>query len=632
MKGPYAITNFLPPLPLPPPPPVMTNSGSESGNEYNGTCSPTSVLRFQPPPNEEEVVAKQTPLVAVKNEEVEVTEVARCLPFTDTSSSSWGYYGNYDDLLLFDSCEAPSTTIMFLNDDDNDNTNLLVPLQQEEDTTHLMKDLDLNNLDFEVKDFGVLMCLYFYMANNGASCAERATSDLLIGPDWAVNLELCDIINVDPGQAKDALKVLKKRLGCKFPKIQLLALTVLETLSKNCGDNVFQQIINCDILQEMVKIVNKKPDLKVREKILILIDTWQLAFGGPTGRYTQYYAAYHELRSYGVEFPPREKNTVPFFTPPPQTQQAVDHASIYDDADIQASLESGDTSNLSVAEIQGAQGLVDILMEMLDALDPINPIGVKDEVIIDLVEQCRSYQKRVMVLVNNTADENLLCKGLALNDNLQRVLRQHNDITKGIANATPRVTQTPIVPLVIVNHEDDESEDDFAQLARRTRESSQAQCRKPVRTMTQPIRITPLLPPPPSAKMPVYTNSGKVDYLSGDVVYTTEGSYKTTEHKANDDFVNPTATPEFMVQRSTSLPPATSSRHNKSQEFFEEQHGFLQSSGPGSSHESLVGPTQNLSLNPSAPNKQEEPLFKDLIDFSRVKSPPSSSKSNDRLY
>ncbi|KAM7275490.1 hypothetical protein ACFE04_017356 [Oxalis oulophora] len=153
MKGPYAITNFLPPPPLPPPPPVMTNSGSESGNEYNGTCSPTSVLRFQPPPNEE-VVAKQTPLVAVKNEEVEVPEVASCLPFTDTSSSSWGYYGNYDDLLLFDSCEAPSTTTMFLNDDDNDNTNLLVPLQQQEDTTHLMKDLDLNNLDFEVKDFG----------------------------------------------------------------------------------------------------------------------------------------------------------------------------------------------------------------------------------------------------------------------------------------------------------------------------------------------------------------------------------------------------------------------------------------------------------------------------------------------
>jgi hypothetical protein len=128
----------------------------------------------------------------------------------------------------------------------------------------------------------------------------------------------------DCRQAKDVIKQLKKRITNKNAAIQILALTVFETLVKNCGDSVHQQIAEKDVLHEMVKIVKKKSDLRVREKILELLDAWQEAFGGQKGRYPQYYVAYDELRRAGVDFPERASEpSVPIFTPPCQPTPPV---------------------------------------------------------------------------------------------------------------------------------------------------------------------------------------------------------------------------------------------------------------------------------------------------------------------
>ncbi|XP_077210935.1 TOM1-like protein 9 [Tasmannia lanceolata] len=337
------------------------------------------------------------------------------------------------------------------------------------------------------------------------SLVDRATSDLLIGPDWAMNIEICDILNHDPGQVKDVVKGLKKRIGNKNPKLQLLALTLLETLIKNCGDIVHMHVAEKDILHEMVKIVKKKPDSHVREKILILIDTWQEAFGGPRARYPQYYAAYQELLRVGAVFPQRAERSTPIFTPP-QTQPLSSYTQSSRSPDLcQEAPESSmgpDFPNLSLTEIQNARGIMDVLAEMLNALDPGNKEGLKQDVIVDLVEQCRTYKQRVVQLVNTTSDDELLCQGLLLNDDLQRVLSKHDAISSGSAVRVEK--SKPLKELIDVGENKTNTDKGTTSIAS---------------SGNQPPLQQLLLPMPPSANgtpTPLAKIDPHMDLLSGD--------------------------------------------------------------------------------------------------------------------
>ncbi|KAL0924340.1 hypothetical protein M5K25_005156 [Dendrobium thyrsiflorum] len=263
------------------------------------------------------------------------------------------------------------------------------------------------------------------------SLVDRATSDMLIGPDWAMNLEICDVLNHDAGQIRDFMKGLKKRIKSKNSKVQLLALTLLETVVKSCSDMVHMHIVDKDIPHEMVKIVKRKPDFHVKEKILVLIDTWQEAFGGPQGRYPQFFMAYHELLRAGVVFPKRPVKSTPIFTST-QTRSTTSYPHSMRKHDkktekLEASRDS-DIHFLSLADIQNARVIMDVLVEMLNALDPGDKEDVKQEVIVELVGKCRLYRQRVVHLVNSTSDEKLLGEGLALNDDLQNVLSKYDAI------------------------------------------------------------------------------------------------------------------------------------------------------------------------------------------------------------
>ncbi|MCO5610988.1 hypothetical protein L7F22_065236 [Adiantum nelumboides] len=93
-------------------------------------------------------------------------------------------------------------------------------------------------------------------------------------------------------------------------------------------------------------------------------------------------------------------------------------------------------------------------------------LAVKDDIIVQLVEQCRSYKKSILLLVNTTSDETLLCQGLALNDELQRALAKHDAISSGSPLPREPSRGSPR-KFASYDHEDEDVEDEFSQLAHR---------------------------------------------------------------------------------------------------------------------------------------------------------------------
>ncbi|XP_024357861.1 TOM1-like protein 9 [Physcomitrium patens] len=371
---------------------------------------------------------------------------------------------------------------------------------------------------------------------SATSVVEKATSDMLIGPDWALNLDLCDAINNDPSQAKEIVKALKKRLGNKNPQVQLLALTVLETLIKNCGDYVHQQVAEKDVLHELVKLVKKKAEMRVRDKTLVLLDSWQEAFGGASGRYPQYYMAYNELLKAGVEFPRRTGEAAPPIFTPPQSQPLASPRPLHQHGPRSSAPptprpDDTEASVMSLQDIKNAQNLVELLQDMILALNPRDRMSAKEEVIVELVDQCRVNQRRVMQLVNISSDEDLLCQGLALNDELQRVLARYDAFLSG-APIPETSTESKTQPQKPSGGDDTLLSSKAPSQNSPQRAGANARPANSARTIYSAVA----LPPPPSSKKPVSQSvvsarpaDPTIDLLSGDLPPTSQSEASSSD-------------------------------------------------------------------------------------------------------
>ncbi|XP_053157238.1 hepatocyte growth factor-regulated tyrosine kinase substrate isoform X4 [Hemicordylus capensis] len=107
---------------------------------------------------------------------------------------------------------------------------------------------------------------------------DKATSQLLLETDWESILQICDMIRQGDTQAKYAVSAIKKKVNDKNPHVALYALEVLESVVKNCGQTVHDEVANKVTMEELKELLKRQVEANVRNKILYLIQAWAHAF------------------------------------------------------------------------------------------------------------------------------------------------------------------------------------------------------------------------------------------------------------------------------------------------------------------------------------------------------------------
>jgi hypothetical protein len=153
-----------------------------------------------------------------------------------------------------------------------------------------------------------------------ARLIDECTSEMQLNTDWALNMQVCDYVNRGgTAAAKDAIKTIRKKLksSSSNPKTCLLTLTLLEMLMKNGRAELHLEASNSSFLKDLEELAtSSKTDVRVRDKILELIQSWADAFNAFKDDLPMFDALYVRMKRQGIPFPDRDlSGMVPIITP-----------------------------------------------------------------------------------------------------------------------------------------------------------------------------------------------------------------------------------------------------------------------------------------------------------------------------
>uniref|UniRef100_A0A8D3DNT4 Target of myb1 membrane trafficking protein n=1 Tax=Scophthalmus maximus TaxID=52904 RepID=A0A8D3DNT4_SCOMX len=245
-----------------------------------------------------------------------------------------------------------------------------------------------------------------------SSTPEYATSSSLESEDWAINMEICDMINSSEEGPKDAVRAIKKRIvGNNNFKEVILTLTVLETCVKNCGYRFHILVTTRDFTEGVLVraiIPRNNPPLVVHDRVLSIIQAWADAFRSSPDL-TGVVSVYEDLRRKGLEFPMTELDGYSSGQAPKKVKRLK-------------------------AELGVVRSNLTMMSDMMSQLDPVTVKQADMELLEQLYTVCKEMQDRIVKMVPRLSEEKLIEELLATNDEMNSAFTRYHRFERHITN------------------------------------------------------------------------------------------------------------------------------------------------------------------------------------------------------
>ncbi|XP_052688880.1 TOM1-like protein 2 isoform X2 [Crassostrea angulata] len=304
------------------------------------------------------------------------------------------------------------------------------------------------------------------LATQVGQLIERGTDGSQASENWAILMEVCDIINETDEGPKDAARAIRKRLSQNMGKNHtaiMYTLTCLETCVKNCGRRFHIQLANKDFLSDLIKVIGPKydPPQAVQEKVLSLIQTWADAFRG-TPELKEIDKVYQDLKAKGIEFPMTDlDHLAPIYTPARSTAEvdpglsrlrpSTRTAPVVPQTPPQPTTgpinPSAEQMTKLKTELNVVQGNIRVMSEMLTELTPTNIDPSDLELLQELNRTNRQMQQRLVELIDKIANEEATNELLRINDDMNNVFLRYERFERYRTGQSGQQPSQPSEPL-----------------------------------------------------------------------------------------------------------------------------------------------------------------------------------------